>query len=92
MSKVVVAAGPDDTLQDAVGMLHDHRISALPVSDGRDRCVGILTATDLIDITRELDAGLHDLSQVSDVSRQWLLEALTRHDLGRQKVAERMTG
>ena len=53
MSKVVVSGDPDDTLEDAVGLMQDNRISVLPVTDQRDRCVGILSATDLIDLSRQ---------------------------------------
>jgi len=91
MSRVVITADVDDTVRDALTLMEENRISALPVVDRQRRCVGILTATDLIELTRELDDELTDLTHVSDVSRQWLLEALAKHELGQQKLGDRMT-
>ncbi|MBM3564670.1 MAG: CBS domain-containing protein [Alphaproteobacteria bacterium] len=38
----------DDTVQMVVGMLHRHRVGALPVIDGDGRLVGIISERDII--------------------------------------------
>ena len=42
MSKHVVAISPADTLHEALELIVENRVSALPVVDGRERCVGML--------------------------------------------------
>ena len=41
MSRVVITVGPEDTMQDALGSMAQYRVTALPVTDARNRCVGI---------------------------------------------------
>jgi CBS domain-containing protein len=91
MVKDVVFVHPQDTLDEALVLLVENRVSGLPVVDGRQRCVGVLSVTDLIDLARELDDEIADLVRVSEVSRGWLVEKLTQRGLGKQKVQEVMT-
>ena len=49
MSSVVISVEPDDTIHEALVLMAQYRVTALPVTDGRDRCVGILSTSDLID-------------------------------------------
>jgi len=91
MSKVVLTVGADDSMHEAIELMRDHKISAVPVVDQKERCVGFLSATDLLELTREIEASLEDLDLVSEISRQWLLERLAENDLGRQTVSELMS-
>ena len=59
--------------------------------DQKDRCVGFLSAVDLLTLTRDLSSVIGDLDRVSDVSREWLVEQVEKHDFGRQPVSARMT-
>ena len=68
----------------------ENRVSALPVADGRSRCVGILSTSDLIDLTLNVDDELGDVGRTDVVSREWLVDKLTE-GLGHQKVEELMT-
>ncbi|MDH3603900.1 MAG: CBS domain-containing protein [Candidatus Tectomicrobia bacterium] len=92
MSSVVISVGPDDTIHEALVLMAQYRVTVLPVTDGRDRCMGILSTSDLIDPTRELEEELHDVERVSDQFRQWIIEKLTQANMGQQKVRELMTG
>jgi acetoin utilization protein AcuB len=47
-----ITAAPDLLLEEAVQLLLKHKISGLPVVDGR-RLVGILTVTDLLRVLRD---------------------------------------
>ncbi|WP_212636895.1 CBS and ACT domain-containing protein [Desulfacinum hydrothermale] len=49
MTKDVLIATPDMTIERAARILHDHRIGALPVVKD-DKVVGIITATDLMEV------------------------------------------
>ena len=73
-------------------LMEENQITALPIVDSKRHCVGILSASDLIEVARELGDELSDLTHVSDVSRKWLLERLKDHDLGQKPLATRMTG
>ncbi len=90
MSRDVVAVSPDDSLHEALELMVENRVAALPVVNGRDRCVGILSSSDLIDVMRELDDDLTSLETPDSASHQWLLDRL-RRGIGDDKVCEHMT-
>ena len=48
MTTPVVTIGPEATVRDAAWMMLTHRISAVPVLDGRGRLIGILSEGDLM--------------------------------------------
>ena len=92
MSSVVISVRPDDTIHEALVLMTQYRVTVLPVTDARDRCIGILSTSDLMEPTRELEEELHDVERVSEHFRQWIIEKLTRDNVGQQKVSELMTG
>lgn len=71
-------------------MICENRVSALPVVDGRGHCVGILTTSDLIELTHELDDELQNLGRIDTSKPQWLVEQLVKA-LGSERVSEQMT-
>jgi CBS domain-containing protein len=91
VKKHVIAAVADDNLQEALDMMAENRVTALPVLDRRGRCEGILSASDIIEATRDLNAEQHDLGRVDETSYQWLIEAMAEHDMTRHVVGEFMT-
>lgn len=48
MSDKVVTCGPDDTVEDAATLMHDRRVSRLPVVDGDGHLVGIIARGDIV--------------------------------------------
>ena len=48
MKRDVIAIGPHDSLRDALQMMTEHHISGLPVLDKKDKCLGIITASDIL--------------------------------------------
>lgn len=48
MTRKVVTATVEDTLEDAAVLLHDFRINSLPVLDAQGRVAGILSRTDVL--------------------------------------------
>ena len=89
MSRSVVTARPETDLAEAVKLLAEHDVSALPVIDAENNLVGILSEADLI---RRVEIG-------TEKHRSWWLEAATgAATLAREyakshgeKVAEIMT-
>jgi acetoin utilization protein AcuB len=47
MTKTVITIGPERDARDAAGLMLDHRIGALPVTDG-GKLIGIITETDIM--------------------------------------------
>jgi acetoin utilization protein AcuB len=48
MTRKVVTATINDSLEDAIVLLHDFRVNSLPVVDDRGRVAGIITRTDIL--------------------------------------------
>jgi CBS domain-containing protein len=90
LSKDVVTIRADATVHEALELMVENHISALPVIDEEDHCVGMVSATDLIALTRELDEEL-SLLRLDDASHQLLLDKLADHDMGRRPVTELMS-
>ena len=67
MTTNVVTAAPDATVQDAAALMLSHRVSALPVVDGKGKLVGIVSEGDLM---RRSELG-------TERDRSWWLELVT---------------
>lgn len=90
MSKHVVAVNPDDTLHEALDLIVENRVSALPVVNGHDQCVGMLSTSDLIDLTHDLDDDIQNLGRADPSQRPRLVQQLSEA-LGTERVSEQMT-
>ncbi|NOX55603.1 MAG: CBS domain-containing protein, partial [Planctomycetes bacterium] len=53
MQRKVVVVGPSDTLQEAMELMTEHHVSGLPVLNARDKCVGVISATDIMNFEQE---------------------------------------
>lgn len=89
LTKEVVAVNADDTVQEALRLMVENHVSALPVVNGRDVCVGILSATDLMGLTRDLNEGLSEMR--GEFTPQSLIDQVAEQDFGRRRVHELMT-
>ncbi|MCA9655027.1 MAG: CBS domain-containing protein [Myxococcales bacterium] len=54
MTRDVVAVAPDTSLATVINLLTQHRISGVPVVDGRGRAVGVVSLTDLVGSRRDV--------------------------------------
>ena len=90
MSRDVVTINAADTIHEALAMMGENRVSALPVVDRQDHCVGILSTSDLVDMTRDVDDDLYQLDMVDPTSRRFLLEKLA-HSMGGETVQSFMS-
>jgi CBS domain-containing protein len=48
MSTKVVTIGPAKTVEDAATLMHDHKVSRVPVVDTTGRLVGLLSRGDIV--------------------------------------------
>ncbi len=76
MTCQAVVINDSDKLTHAVGLMDREHLSMLPVVDEQGRVVGILTNTDLVEITHEIQSDLGVLAYVSDTTRQFLIKNL----------------
>ena len=91
MSSDVVSVHSDATIQEALVALVERKVSALPVVDGERRCMGMLSATDLVGMTRTMIDELTDPSRISLVLQEWLANGVGAGSGGRQNVEDLMT-
>ena len=91
MTRDVVTVDINTSLHAALEIMEDNRVTALPVVDAHGVCVGVVSSSDLVDLTRQLDEDLSDIDQLSDVSRTWLLERLRDHGLGQTMLSDLMS-
>ncbi len=54
MTKKVITVGPEDTVKEAARLLAEHKISGLPVVNGQQQVVGIVSEGDFIMRTQKL--------------------------------------
>jgi CBS domain-containing protein len=90
-SKEVVAVDAVDTVHNALELMAENRVSALPVVDARGVCVGIISTTDLMEVAREMEDEISNLGRVDEISHRWFLDLLADHDMERRHVSEVMT-
>lgn len=90
MSRDVVTVRAGDTVHEALTLMGENRVSALPVVDNQDHCIGILSTSDLVDMTRDVDDDLYQLDLVDSTSRRFLLDKLT-HSMGNESVQSYMS-
>ncbi len=67
MSRHVVTIDAKDTVHEALQLMAENRVAALPVIDRQGRCIGIISTSDLIDLTRDIEAGLDELIRTDEL-------------------------
>ncbi len=90
MTRDTVSLNAEDTIHEALTLMGENRVSALPVLDRRERCIGILSTADLVDMTRDVDEDLQQLDLVDPVSQKFLIDKLA-DSLGSEKVQTYMS-
>ena len=90
MSRDVVTISAADTIHEALTLMGENRVSALPVVDRNNHCVGILSTSDLVDMTRDVDDDVYQLDLVDPTSQRFLLDKLA-HSMGSETVQSFMS-
>ena len=86
ISTDIVSVNPQDTLREALAVMMENRVSALPVIDARNRCVGVISVTDLLGVTKDLSDELNALSEVGGFDHEALVAKLEHADLLTEQV------
>jgi CBS domain-containing protein len=86
ISTSVVSINPQDTLREAVNTMVENRVSALPVVDARGHCVGVISVTDLLGITKDLSDELNALSESRGLDHESLVQKLEQADVLTEQV------
>jgi CBS domain-containing protein len=90
MSRDLVTIDAKESVHDALTVMAENKVAALPVLDRGGRCVGILSMSDLVEVTQDVDAGLSELERTDQVSWGNYIEKLGDH-VGHQNVMELMS-
>jgi CBS domain-containing protein len=53
MQRDMVTVGPADTLRDALESMTANHVTGLPVMDSKSRCIGLITASDILGFEEE---------------------------------------
>lgn len=71
----------NDTVQEAVALMVDHSLNTIPIVDSDDKCIGILSRTDMTELFLQED---HELARVLDTDRlsmDWIHRTLETSDV-----------
>lgn len=63
MQRDVVTIGPDESLQEAMALMTENHVSGLPVLNSKDRCVGVISASDILSFQQEQAEGSADAEE-----------------------------
>ena len=55
MTTDIVTVHPQERVSDALRLMTENRVSVLPVVDRNDRCIGVVSQSDLVHLTREAE-------------------------------------
>jgi CBS domain-containing protein len=86
VSTNVVSIRPQDTLREAVDTMVENRVSALPVVNARGHCVGVISVTDLLGVTKDLSDELNALSVSRGLDHELLVQKLEQADVLTEQV------
>lgn len=86
ISTDVVYINPQDTLREALNVMVENHVSALPVVDAHQRCVGVISVTDLLGMTKDLSDELNALSESGGLDHESLVQKLEHAELLTEQV------
>ncbi|MEO1617484.1 MAG: CBS domain-containing protein [Planctomycetota bacterium] len=90
MNREVVTINAAGTIHEALLLMDENRVSTLPVVDNDDHCIGILSAADLIETTRDVDEDIYELEEADIAGMRFLLDKLS-HAMGSESVQSLMS-
>jgi CBS domain-containing protein len=84
MQRDVVTVAPDDSLKEALALMTANHVTGLPVMNGNSRCIGLITASDILNYEEEQAdrSSEGDIVQFFDPeNEQWASVALSAFGL-----------
>jgi CBS domain-containing protein len=97
MQRDMVTVSPDDTLREALALMTDNHVTGLPVMNGESRCVGLITASDILNYEVEhanTSAETGSAQFFDPETQQWdsvLFSAFGLEEFGDVRVQDVMT-
>ena len=89
MSARVHSLMTDDTIHDAAAMMLDNGLTTVPVIDSDNKCIGILSRSDMTELFLKEDNELAHVLDAPRLSLEWLNQSLETADV--RLVKELMT-
>jgi CBS domain-containing protein len=86
-----VFVSPGDTVTHALEVMNDNRVASLPVVDDANRCLGIVSASDILTLAEERGADIERMSVTEGIEQELLLEHFDSIDLSDTLVDDLMT-
>ena len=90
MSRDVVTIDARDSVHEGIQLMAENKVAALPVVDRQGKCIGFLSSSDLVEVTREVDASLYEL-EASDTSVWGAYLGKLGDHVGHQSVMDLMS-
>ena len=75
MQRDMITVSPDDTMRDALTLMTENHVTGLPVMDNNSRCIGLITASDILNYEQEhaADSDTNRTAQFFDPeTQQWV--------------------
>jgi len=91
ISSGLVSINPQSKLREALAVMLENRVTALPVVDVRRHCVGVISVTDLLGSAKDLNDELNALSETGGLDHEALVEKLEHADLLTEQVQDWMS-
>jgi CBS domain-containing protein len=97
MQRDMITVGPSDTLRDALESMTANHVTGLPVMDSKSRCIGLITASDILGFEEEhAEESAEDgmLQHFNPELRKWEsvpISAFGLEEFGDVRVEEVMT-
>jgi CBS domain-containing protein len=91
MTTDIVSVRPGDTVYEALELMLENHVSALPVINGRGRCVGVISATDVLNLTQDVENELIGLREAENLTHYRAVERLANSEMAAESVQAAMT-
>ena len=86
-----VFVSPGDTVTHALEVMNDNRVASLPVVDDANRCLGMVSGSDILTLAQERGADIERMSITEGIEQELLLEHFDKIDLSDTRVDDLMT-
>jgi CBS domain-containing protein len=90
MTRDIVSIHSDEDVHEALEMMAENRVTTLPVVNRRNKCVGMLSTTDLIELTRDFDDDLYHWERADESSHGDFIAKLSQ-SVGHERIDSLMT-
>ena len=97
MQRDMITVLPDDTMRDALTLMTENHVTGLPVMDNNSRCIGLITASDILNYEQEhaADSDTNRTAQFFDPeTQQWVsvpVSAFGLEEFAEVRVSEVMS-